>query len=307
MNIKFTKSQLFYAISWFSCVLVIFIFLGVLLSLLKGSWLAIKTFGFQFLWNDCWNPVKQMFGALGVLKGTVITSLIALVFAVPLSFALTIFTLRILPKSLRNSFRIAIDLLAGIPSIIYGMWGLFFLVPIIGTYIQPCLAHLFPHHGFFAGPPLGIGLFSAGIVLGLMIIPFITSIMQDVIELVPPLYWESVFALGATTWEAIRYIIIPFGRTGLIGGIMLGLGRALGETMAVAFIVGNAHTITHSLFVPASTITSTLANEFNEASNPLYSSVLVELGLNLFILTGFIVLISNQLLKVAKKKIRKKR
>ena len=306
MNIKISKSQIFYVVSWLSSALVIVIFLGIFISLLKGSWLSMKTFGFQFIWHDCWNPVKQIFGALGVIKGTLLTSFIALLFAVPLSFALCIFNLRILPKSFRNSFRIAIDLLAGIPSIIYGMWGLFFLVPVIGHHIQPVLSHWFSHQGLFNGPPLGIGLFSAGIVLGLMIIPFITSIMQDVFELVPPLYWESVFALGATSWEAIRYIIIPFGRSGLIGGIMLGLGRALGETMAVAFIVGNAHTITRSLFVPTSTITSTLANEFNEASYPLYSSALVEIGFILFILTGFIVLISNQLLKVTKKKMRKK-
>jgi phosphate transport system permease protein len=230
---------------------------------------------------------------------------IALVIAIPVSFGITIFILKIAPVSMRKSLRIAIDLLAGIPSIIYGMWGLYACAPFIGTYVQPIMKSYFvnlPWFGhLFCDNFMGIGLFTAGVVLGIMIIPFITSIMQDVFEMVPNILLESVLSLGATTWEAIWYVIIPYGRIGFIGGIMLGLGRALGETMAVSFVIGNAHTMTTTLFGPANSITSSIANEFTEATEVLYSSALIELGLFLFVLTGVVVFLSNVLLKYIKR------
>ena len=265
----------------------------------------MQAYGWDFFAHDEWNPVLLHFGALGAIKGTLITSLIALAIAVPVSFGITIFILNIAPVSMRKTLRITIDLLAGIPSIIYGMWGLSACAPLIGHYIQPFMKHYFgnlPWMGhLFCDNAMGIGLFTAGVVLGIMIIPFITSMMQDVFEMVPHILIESVLSLGATTWEAIWYVIVPYGRIGFIGGIMLGLGRALGETMAVSFVIGNAHTLTSTLFGPASSITSSIANEFTEATETLYSSALLELGLFLFILTGLVVLLSNLLLKATHK------
>jgi phosphate transport system permease protein len=293
-----------YHISKFSAWSVLIIFLGFFYFFLKSSFPAIHEYGWQFFINHEWNPSLLQFGALGAIKGTLITSLIALIIAIPVSFGITIFILKIAPLPMRKSLRIAIDLLAGIPSIIYGMWGLYACAPFIGTYVQPLMKSYFgnlPWFGhLFCDNFMGIGLFTAGVVLSIMIIPFITSIMQDVFEMVPNILLESVLSLGATTWEAIWYVIVPYGRIGFIGGIMLGLGRALGETMAVSFVIGNAHTMTTTLFGPANSITSSIANEFSESTEALYSSALIELGLFLFVLTGIVVFFSNLLLKYIK-------
>jgi phosphate transport system permease protein len=294
-----------YWVSKLSALFVIIFFLGFFYFFLKTSMPAIQAFGWGFFGSHEWNPVLLHFGALGAIKGTLITSCIALIIAIPVSFGITIFILNVAPRSMRKSLRITIDLLAGIPSIIYGMWGLSACAPLVGAYVQPFMKHYFgylPWIGhLFCDNSMGIGLFTAGLVLSIMIIPFITSIMQDVFEMVPHILLESVLSLGATTWEAIWYVIIPYGRIGIVGGVMLGLGRALGETMAVSFVIGNAHTLTSTLFSPASSITSSIANEFPEATELLYSSALIELGLFLFTLTGVVVLLSNLLLKATHK------
>jgi phosphate transport system permease protein len=295
---------LIYFVSKMSVIFVICIFFGMFYFLIKNSLPSIHTFGFKFLFNNDWNPVLQSFGAIGAIKGTLITSFIALSLAVPVSFGITVFILKIAPTSIQKTLRISIDLLAGVPSIIYGMWGLYAFSPLVGHYIQPWLMRNFgdfPWIGhWFLGEPYGIGLFNAGIILGIMIIPFITSIMHDVFELVPDILLESVLSIGSTTWESIWHIILPYGRIGFVGGVMLGLGRALGETMAVSFVIGNAHTMTTVLFAPANSMTSSIANEFTEATHQLYNSALVELGLILFIITGVVVFLSNMLLKITK-------
>lgn len=287
-----------------SVLIVIALFMGIFYFLIKNSQLSIHTFGLQFIHNQEWNPVLKIFGALGAIKGTLITSLIALLIAVPTSFGITMFILKVAPHSIQKALRISIDLLAGIPSIIYGMWGLYVFSPFVGQYIQPWMMHFFgdlPWIGHcFAGENYGMGLFTAGMVLGIMIIPFITSIMHDIFELVPNILVESVLSLGATTWESIWHVIIPYGRIGFAGGVMLGLGRAIGETMAVSFVIGNAHTMTTALFAPANSMTSSIANEFTEATYELYSSALVELGLILFVITAIVVFLSNFLLKLTK-------
>lgn len=293
--------KFFYYLTQFSAVLVITIFAGILACLIYGSIPAIKAFGLHFLFDNSWNPVLVKFGASNAIAGTLISSAIALVLAVPVSFGVTVFILKIAPRRSRKYLRIAIDLLAGIPSIIYGIWGLFVLAPLIAQYIQPIFLFLFGNipwlASYFSGPAIGMGLFTAGVVLGIMIIPFIASIMYEVFELVPNMLQESSYALGATTWETIWKVIVPYGRIGFIGGIMLGLGRALGETMAVAFVIGNAHTITVTLFSPANSMTSSLANEFTEATGPIYTSALVELALFLFLLTSTIIFLSRLLLR----------
>ena len=300
-NKHFILNKVFYYLAASSAISIIFIFLGIFYYLVKGSIPAFHAFGFHFLTDTQWDPVLSQFSAFSSIKGTLITSAIALLIAVPVSFGLTVFNLKIAPYWMRGTLRIGIDLLAGIPSIIFGMWGLFVLAPFVGRTIQPTLAHLtngIPYlSNLFEGPEIGIGLFTGGLVLSLMVIPYIASIMHDVFKLVPPILEESAYALGATTWETIWNIIIPYGRIGFIGGIMLGLGRALGETIAVSFVIGNSHTLTSSLFTPTNSITSTLANEFTEASNALYSSALIELGLYLFIITAIVVFLSAWLLR----------
>ncbi|KTD38308.1 Phosphate transport system permease protein PstC [Legionella moravica] len=305
-NSAFINSSVFY-LSLSCAISIVLIFAGIFYFLIKGSLPAIHAFGIQFLFNDNWDPVLQKFGAASAIAGTLITSFIALLIAVPISFGITVFTLKIAPFALRKYLRVAIDVLAGIPSIIYGMWGLFALAPILSTYVQPWLNHntqAIPYiGGMFTGPQIGIGLFTAGLVLGIMIIPFIASIMYDVFELIPDILQESAYALGATTWETIWYVMVPYARSGFIGGIMLGLGRALGETMAVAFVIGNAHTLTTSLFMPSSSVTSVLANEFTEATSELFLAALTELGLCLFILTSVVILLSRILLSFIQKQL----
>lgn len=273
---------------------------GIVASLTWSAMPSIKEFGFGFLTSSEWNPPAERFGALVPMYGTIVTSVIALVIAIPISFGIALFLTELSPPWLRRPLGIAIELLAGIPSIVYGIWGLLVFAPIFGKYVQPWLAATIGQvpliGGLFQGPALGIGILAAGIILAIMIIPFIASVMRDVFELVPPLLKESCYGLGGTTWEVVWNVVLPYTRIGVIGGIMLGLGRALGETMAVTFIIGNASLLSSfSLFLPGNSITSALANEFAEATPGLYTAALVQLGLILFVIT-FIVLTLSKLL-----------
>ena len=260
--------------------------------LYTGSLPSLQKFGFGFLTSVEWNPVTENFGALTPILGTVVTALIAMAIAVPISLGVSLFQTEICPSFLKQILRILIELLAGIPSIIYGMWGLFVLAPLFSDNVQPWLIeHLSPVAvigPLFQGAPLGIGVLTAGIVLGVMIIPFITSVWRDAFALVPSLLKESAVALGATQWEVAKNIILPYCKHSLVGGAILGLGRAIGETMAVAFVIGNSHQLFNSLLMPGTTISSVLANEFSEATGKMYTASLNELGLILFILTLFI-------------------
>ncbi len=282
-----------------AAITVLLLLSGVIITLIDGSWLAFKTFGFGFLTTEKWNPVTEKFGALAPIYGTVVTSLIAMVIGIPVSIGIAIFITELCPRALKRPISTAIELLAGIPSIIYGIWGLFVLAPFLQLHVQPLIISTFEGVPFlgslFAGPPYGIGVFTAGIILSIMVLPYITSVTRDVFETVPPTLKESAYALGCTTWEVVNKIVLPFTRTGVIGGIMLGLGRALGETMAVTFVIGNAHRISGSLLAPGTTISATIANEFTEAESALYSSSLVALGLLLFVIT-FIVLACARLM-----------
>ncbi len=266
---------------------------AIIASLVIGSMPAIQAFGFHFLVNDEWNPVTDEYGALVPIIGTLATSAIALLIAIPVSFGIATFLTELSPRILRRPLGIAIELLAGIPSIIYGMWGLFIFAPLFADHVEPWINDnigALPYLGpFFSGPPMGISVLTAGIILAIMVIPFISSVMRDVFEVVPPLLKESAYGLGATTWEVVMKVVLPYTRIGVVGGIMLGLGRALGETMAVTFVIGNAHDLSQSLLMPGNSISSALANEFTEADGELYTSSLIELGLILFFIT-FVVL-----------------
>lgn len=273
---------------------------GIIVSLFVSSWPSIEKFGLSFLWTSEWNPPMDRFGALIPIYGTLVTSVIALVIAVPVSFGIAVFLTELSPLWLRRPLGTAIELLAAIPSIVYGMWGLLVFAPLFGQYVQPFLQATLgniPGIGaLFSGPPIGIGLLCAGIILAIMIIPFIASVMRDVFEVTPPLLKESAFGLGATTWEVVWKVVLPYTKVGVVGGIMLGLGRALGETMAVTFVIGNTNFLSDvSLFSPGNSITSALANEFQEASSGLHSAALIELGLILFLIT-FIVLAASKVL-----------
>ncbi len=274
-------------------LLVLAILGGLLISLAIGASLAFRTFGLGFIFRDAWNPVKNDFGAAVAIYGTLATSVIAMVIGIPLSFGVAVFITELCPPLLKRPLSIAIELLAGIPSIIYGIWGLFVLAPFLQSTVEPLLIATLGHTPLigplFKGPPLGIGILTAGLILGIMVLPYISSIMRDVFETVPPILRESAYAIGCTTWEVIWRVVLPYTRAGVIGGIMLGLGRAMGETMAVTFVIGNSHRISTSLLAPGQTISSALANEFTEAVGDTYQSSLVALGLILFFIT-FIVL-----------------
>jgi phosphate transport system permease protein len=272
---------------------VLALLIGIIFSLYLGSQLAIDTFSWGFLSSSAWNPVTENFGALVPIAGTLATAAIALLIAIPVSFGIAIFLTELSPQWLRRPLGIAIELLAGIPSIIYGMWGLFIFVPLFAEHVEPWIND---HLGqtpliapLFTGPNLGIGVLAAGIILAIMVIPFIASVMRDVFDVVPSLLKESAYGLGATTWEVMWKVVLPYTKIGVVGGIMLGLGRALGETMAVTFVIGNAHQLSSSLLNPGNSIASALANEFTEAVGDLYTSALIELGLILFFIT-FVVL-----------------
>ena len=272
---------------------VLIILGGVMFSLIDGSLPALRTFGLDFLLEQRWNPVTEKFGALAPIYGTLVTSFIAMLIAVPIGLLIAVFLTELCPMWLRRPIGIAIELLAGIPSIIYGIWGLFVFAPFLQETLQPFLiATLGNIPGLsvlFAGPPYGIGVLTAGLILAIMVLPFITSISRDVFDAVPPVLKEAAYGVGCTTWEVVRNVVLPYTRVGVIGGIMLGLGRALGETMAVTFVIGNAHKISASLLAPGTTISATIANEFTEAVGDLYTSSLIALGLILFVIT-FIVL-----------------
>ncbi len=274
--------------------LTVLLLLGsVIVALVDGSIPALHKFGLSFLGSDAWNPVTEKFGALPAIYGTVTTSFIAMLIGIPVSLGVAIFITELCPVWLKRPIGTAIELLAGIPSIIYGIWGLFVLAPFLQRHVQPLLIGSFAHvpllSKLFAGPPYGIGVLTAGVILSIMVLPYITSVTRDVFETVPAVLKESAYGLGCTTWEVVRNVVIPYTRVGVIGGVMLGLGRALGETMAVTFVIGNAHKINASILAPGTTISATIANEFSEAEGVLYSSSLILLGLILFVIT-FIVL-----------------
>ena len=273
--------------------------LGTLAALFIGALPALQKFGLGFLHSSAWNPVTEDFGALVAIFGTLVSSAIAMIIAVPLSFGIALFITELSPRWLKRPIGTAIELLAAIPSIIYGMWGLFVFAPVFADHVQPWITdHTagWPLLGpLFDGPPMGIGMFTAGLILAIMIMPFITAVMRDVFEIVPPVIKESAYGLGATTSEVVVKVVLPYTKVGVLGGIMLGLGRALGETMAVTFVIGNAHNINASLFMPGTTISATLANEFTEAVGDIYTSSLLALGMILFLIT-FVVLALAQLL-----------
>src|SRR5215468_2092354 len=288
-----TADRLFRLATLFFALLVLALLGGVIVALIEGAWPALQTFGPAFLVTEVWNPVTEKFGALAPIYGTLVTSALAMLFGVPVSFGIAMFITELCPPWLKRPLGIAIELLAGIPSIIYGIWGLFVLAPFLQRTVQPFLIDTLGNvpliGNLFAGPPYGIGVLTAGIILGVMVLPFITSITRDVFETVPPMLKESAYGLGATTWEVVWKVVLPYARVGVLGGVMLGLGRALGETMAVTFVIGNAHRISSSILAPGTTISATIANEFTEAVGDLYTSSLIALGLILFFIT-FIVL-----------------
>ena len=279
---------------------------GILMSLLAGAWPAIEKYGLGFLTRSVWDPVQEDFGGLVMIYGTLATSFIALLIAVPVSFGIALFLTEMSPAWLKRPLGTAIELLAAVPSIVYGMWGLLVFGPILAEYVQTPLQALFsgvPYLGaLVAGPPVGIGILSAGIILAIMIIPFIASVMRDVFEVTPPLLKESAYGLGSTTWEVVYKVVLPYTKAGVLGGIMLGLGRALGETMAVTFVIGNMNQLDSlSVFQAANSITSALANEFAEAATGLHQASLIYLGLVLFFIT-FVVLTLSKLLLLQLKK-----
>ncbi len=293
------QDWLFERITQFFALSVLLTLLAILGALTWAALPALEKFGFGFFTTNVWNPVTNDYGALAPIYGTLVTSAIALLIGVPVSFGIALFLTEMCPPALKRALGTAVELLAAIPSIIYGMWGLFVFAPFFGDHIQPVLQSVFGDFWLlgplFEGAPNGIGMLSAGVILSIMVIPFIASVMRDVFEIVPPVLKESAYGLGATTWEVVWNIVLPYTRVGVIGGIMLGLGRALGETMAVTFVIGNAYRISASLFEPGNSIASALANEFNEAADPVHRASLIALGLVLFVLT-FVVLALSRLL-----------
>ncbi len=290
---------LFHKITFIFALSVLFVLLGIIASLMIGAWPALKEFGLPFVTSVEWDPVNDQYGAAIAIVGTLLTSFIALLIAFPISFGIALFLTEICPAWLKRPLGTAVELLAGVPSIIYGMWGLFVFAPLFSDYIQPALASTLGHlpviGNLFTGPQMGIGILAAGIILAIMIIPFIASVMRDVFEIVPPVLKESAYALGCTKWEVVRKVVLPYTRIGVVGGVMLGLGRALGETMAITFVIGNAHKLSWSLFAAGNSIASTLANEFAEAESVLHVSSLFALGLILFVIT-FIVLAAAKIM-----------
>ena len=295
------QDAVFHQITLLFAFIVLAALAGTLVSLAIEAVPVFRQFGASFLWTNVWNVPEDQYGALAAIYGTVVTSVIALVIAVPVSFGIALFLTETCPLILRRPLGMAIELLAGVPSIIYGIWGLFVFAPLFSEHVQPHLQSWFAGvplvEGWFAGPPIGVGILTAGIVLSLMVIPFVASVMRDVFETVPAQLKESAYGIGCTTWEVVTNIVLPYTRVGVIGGIMLGLGRALGETMAVTFVIGNANRIVGSLFAPGTSIASTLANEFGEADPGLHISALFALGLVLFIITFVVLAISRWLIK----------
>ena len=293
------QDALFRQVTRLFAALVLGLLLSIIVALGYAALPALQKFGPAFFVTNVWNPVTGQFGALAPIYGTVATSIIALVIGVPVSFGIALFLTEMCPVTLKRPLGTAVELLAAIPSIIYGMWGLFVFAPFFADHVQPLIQRVFGDvwiiGPLFQGAPTGLGVLTAGVILAVMVIPFIASVMRDVFEIVPPVLKESAYGLGCTTWEVVRNIVLPYTRIGVIGGIMLGLGRALGETMAVTFVIGNAYRIRASLFEPGNSIASALANEFNEAADPVHRGSLIALGLVLFVLT-LIVLAGSRML-----------
>ena len=284
-----------------AAILVLLILGGVVASLVQGSLPALSHFGFSFVTREVWNPVTVQFGALAPIYGTLVTSVIAMAFAVPVGVGIALFLTELCPPPLKRPIGVAVELLAAVPSIIFGIWGLFVLAPILQRHVQPWLIeHAGPIPGvgrLFMGPPFGIGILTAGFVLAIMVLPFIAATVRDVFDTVPAMLKESGYGLGATKWEVIWNVVVPHSRAGIMGGVMLGLGRALGETMAVTFVIGNAHRISSSLLAPGTTISSAIANEFTEAVGDLYTSSLIALGLLLFLITFSVIAAAQAMLR----------
>jgi len=280
-----------------SALIVAAMFAGIIWSLFDGASPAIRAFGVGFLFTETWNPVTERFGAAGAVYGTLITSAIAMLISLPVGIGIAFFLTELCPRGLRRPIGIAVELLAGIPSIIYGIWGFFVLAPLLQQYVMPSMISAFAGvpiiSNLFAGPPYGIGVFTAGLILAIMVLPFIAAITRDVFETVPAVLKEAAYGLGATIWEVQWNVVLPYARGGVVGGAMLALGRALGETMAVTFVIGNAHRVSVSLLAPGTTISATIANEFAEAVGDLYTASLIYLGLILFVVT-FLVLATAQ-------------
>jgi phosphate transport system permease protein len=287
------RERIFHGATLAAALLVLALLGGVVVALLHGAWPAFSRFKLAFITREIWNPVQEQYGALSAVYGTVVTSVLAMLLALPISFGIAVFLSELAPQWLKRPVGVGIELLAAIPSIIFGFWGLFVLAPALQETVQPWLIDKLgplPVVGaLFRGAPFGIGMLTAGIVLAIMIIPFITAVMRDVFETVPDVLKESAYGLGATTWEVIWQVVVPYSRAGMVGGTMLGLGRALGETMAVTFVIGNAHQISASLMNPGTTISAAIANEFTEATTPLYTSALIALGALLFLITFAVI------------------
>lgn len=301
-----TTDTFFRLLTKSSAYFVLILLSAIFISLVLGGSLAFKTFGFSFLTTEVWNPVTEKFGALAPIYGTIVTSAIAMFVAVPISIGIAVFLTELCPLSLRRPIGIAIELLAGVPSIIYGIWGLFFFAPILQRYVQPALIDFFKPipilNGLFAGPPYGIGILTSALILAMMVLPFITAVCRDVFDTVPPVLKEAAYGMGWTTREVVKNVVIPYTRVGIIGGVMLGLGRALGETMAVTFVIGNAHRISESILAPGTTISATIANEFTEAVGDIYTSSLIALGLILFFITFVVLALARLMLMRIEKK-----
>ena len=286
----------------FAAAIAVLLLMGAItLSLVVGAWPSIVAFGPNFLFTQEWNPVKDVYGGGASIYGTIVTSVLALLLAGPIGIGIAIFLTELCPHSLRRPIGAAIELLAGIPSIIFGVWGLFVLVPILQSTVQPALIALFGPvpvlSTLFSGAPYGIGMLSSAFVLGIMVLPFVTAVARDVFEATPPLLKEAAYGIGCTRWETASKVVLPFARVGVTGGLILALGRALGETMAVTFVIGNAHRISASLLAPGTSISATIANEFTEATTDLYRAALIELGLILFAITFVALLLARWMLK----------
>ncbi|HJU24592.1 MAG TPA: phosphate ABC transporter permease subunit PstC [Casimicrobiaceae bacterium] len=293
------QDALFAQVARACTALVLLLLAAIVIALGFAAWPALSKFGPAFFVTNVWNPVTKDFGALAPIYGTLTTSAIALVIGVPVSFGIALFLTEMCPTALKRPLGTAVELLAAIPSIIYGMWGLFVFAPFFADHVEPLLVATLGNAWLigplFEGAPTGLGVLTAGIILAVMVIPFIAAVMRDVFDIVPPVLKESAYAVGCTTWEVVRNIVLPYTRIGVVGGIMLGLGRALGETMAVTFVIGNAYRIRASLLEPGNSIASALANEFNEAADPVHRGALIALGLVLFVLT-MLVLAASRLL-----------
>ena len=281
-----SKPDLAYrAVAVGAAVLVLMLMAGLMLELIVNSGPSIRKFGVGFLGSSSWNPVTEEFGALSSIFGTLVSTVIAMIIAVPLSLLIALFLVELAPPAISKPVGYAIELLAAVPSIIFGMWGLFVFAPFMADHVQPVLRDKLGFLPLFDGPPMGIGMLTAGIILALMVLPFITAVVRDVFRMVPPVVKEASYGMGSTTWEVTRKVTVKYGFSGLLGAVFLGLGRAVGETMAVTFVIGNSHDVSSSLLAAGNSIASTLANEFTEASEPVYLSSLIELGLVLFVMT----------------------